>query len=137
MRKKYKLREALTYTPEKELEFIEKAKKDLESVKRIFINYHGKVFALTVDDLVKNTEMVENLKEKVDQAFEATGKITTANIKILDMYPADQENENIDTLMKINDSIDDYYFKLMNLDTVLGDLIESVEKLKRPDFEVQ
>lgn len=134
MKKKKTLKEAITYTPEKELELLEQAKKDLENAKKIYQAYYDRVLALGVDDLINNSESVEQFREKLSQAETAIDKTHSKYFNVVNLYTGDEENNTINELDQVVDSLSDVSYNIMNLETVVGNLIESVEKIKKARF---
>ena len=138
MKRKYKLTEALQYTPEKELEFLEQAKKDLANAKEIYSKLRREVLSLDLDYLMNHGEEVKKLIAKISQAAEAVANAYSKYSKIIDAYEY-TDSKTIDNLDTVSMDIDSYRHKISRLEDFIDDLIKAVdifiERDREEDYE--
>ena len=134
MKRKYRLTEALKYTPEKELQFLEQAKKDLVNAKEIYSKLRKEVLSLDLDYLMNHREEIEKLTTKITQAAEAVANAYNKYNKIIDAYEY-TDSETIDNLDTVSMDIDSYRHKIDRLEYFIDDLIKAVDIFIERDTE--
>jgi conjugal transfer/entry exclusion protein len=119
----------ISYTSDKIDDFINQINIDIETAKNIFNTSLSKVKQISVEDVLDNTEAAEDYLTKIQTAGGMISKKHKKYFNVVDMYGIEELPNNVRTLEKLTEILDNYYFDLMKVEDTLSGIIEATQKL--------
>jgi hypothetical protein len=119
----------ISYTSDKINDFINQINVDVETAKNIFNTSLSKVKQMSVGDVLDNTEAAEDYLTKIQTAGRMISKKHEKYYNVVDMYGVEELPDNVRTLEKLTEILDNYYFDLMKVEDTLSGIIEATQKL--------
>jgi len=119
----------ISYTSDKINDFINQINVDVETAKNIFNTSLSKVKQMSVGDVLDNIEAAEDYLTKIQTAGGMISKKHEKYYNVVDMYGIEELPDNVRTLEKLTEILDNYYFDLMKVEDTLSGIIEATQKL--------
>ncbi len=120
----------MQYTPEKIDEFVVDAQKCAEYLKKIYEKYYADMLALSIGDVMENSEPLRLSLEKLAKEKTYVDKLSTKWYNAIEMYTVGEYPDNVTKLDKLYDIIDHLQTDIDNLASIFQSVYDSVTHFK-------